>query len=61
MSHTFYVLTTEVAEEIGIFGSLLLFFPDWEKNTFYLPGSKFLISLDSTLNPKARKTTPQCF
>lgn len=35
MSHKFYVLTTEVAEEISIFGSLLsVFFPDWGKIPF---------------------------
>lgn len=34
MSHECYVLTTEVAEENSIFGSLLLFFPDWGKIPF---------------------------
>lgn len=51
MSHKFYVLTTEAAEEISIFGSLLsFFFPNWGKNIFYLLGKKLPISLDPTLN-----------
>lgn len=62
MSHKFYVLTTEAAEEISIFGSLLsFFFPNWGKNIFYLLGKKLPISLDPTLNWKARETTLQCF
>lgn len=61
MKYKLHVLTTEVAEANSILGLFCLFFLDWGKIPFVSVVAKFLVSLDPTVNPKARETTLQCF
>lgn len=61
MKYKLHVLTTEVAEANSILHLFCLFFLDWGKIPFVSVVAKFLVSLDPTVNPKARETTLQCF